>query len=67
MLIKTNKIIVIEAESVSPSLRTWTQEPQKTGRDKQKSYMICYDCTANVLTIKTMDFDHVPNPGIMSP
>ena len=23
--------------------------------------------TANVLTIKTMDFDHVPNPGIMSP
>ena len=22
--------------------------------------------TANVLTIKTMDFDHVPNPGIMS-
>ena len=23
--------------------------------------------TANVLTIKIMDFDHVPNPGIMSP
>ena len=23
--------------------------------------------TANILTIKTMDFDHVPNPGIMSP
>ena len=23
--------------------------------------------TANVLTIKTMEFDHVPNPGIMSP
>ena len=23
--------------------------------------------TANVLTITTMDFDHVPNPGIMSP
>ena len=23
--------------------------------------------TANVLTIKTMDFDHVPNPGIISP
>ena len=29
MLIKTNKIIVIEAESVSPSLHTWTQESQK--------------------------------------
>ena len=26
MLIKTNKIIVIEAESVSPSLHTWTKE-----------------------------------------
>ena len=24
-------------------------------------------CTANVLTIKTMDFDHVPNPGIDPP
>ena len=23
--------------------------------------------TANVLTIEIMDFDHVPNPGIMSP
>ena len=23
--------------------------------------------TANVMTIKIMDFDHVPNPGIMSP
>ena len=23
--------------------------------------------TANVLAIKIMDFDHVPNPGIMSP
>ena len=49
MLIKKNKIIVIEAESVSPSLRTWTQEPQKTGRDKQKSYMICYAQWSKVL------------------
>jgi hypothetical protein len=25
------------------------------------------DHTANVLTIKTMDFNHVPNPGIDPP
>ena len=30
-----------------------------------KSLVVAY--TANVLTIKTMDFDHVPIPGIMSP
>ena len=30
-------------------------------------YASFYTYTANVLTIKIMDFDHVPNPGIMSP
>jgi hypothetical protein len=30
-------------------------------------FEILLSYTANVLTIKTMDFDHVPNPGIISP
>jgi hypothetical protein len=29
-------------------------------------FEILLSYTANVLTIKTMDFDHVPNPGIVS-
>ena len=36
------------------------------GRGSKMSVFV-YAHTANVLTIKTMDFDHVPNPGIMSP
>ena len=28
---------------------------------------LVFTYTANVMTIKTMDFDHVPNPGIDPP
>ena len=46
-------------------LESYTLKAVKPAHDKYLFAAISY--TANVLTIKIMDFDHVPNPGIMSP
>ena len=40
-------------------------QPPACAHSRPFAVTIGYDYTANVLTIKIMDFDHVPNPGIM--